>query len=74
MKTRKVMLAAATLLAVSLMAADTAKPPMWDGNKRGMELVTIGHKKVTVYLADGRTTELGIPILIERPSHSAQNH
>jgi hypothetical protein len=68
------MLAAATLLAVSLMAADTAKPPMWDGNKRGMELVAIGHKKVTVYLADGRTTELGIPILIERPAHSAQNH
>jgi hypothetical protein len=47
---------------------------MWDGNKRGMELVAIGHKKVTVYLADGRTTELGIPILIERPAHSAQNH
>ena len=74
MKTRKIILAVATLLAVSLMAGGTAKPPMWDGSKRGMELVTIGHKKVTVHLADGRTTELGIPIIIERPARPAKNH
>jgi hypothetical protein len=40
---------------------------MWDGKTRGMELVTIGHKKVIIYLADGRTAVLGIPILVERP-------
>lgn len=43
---------------------------LWDGASRGLELVTIGHKKVTVYLADGRTTILGIPILVERKSNS----
>jgi hypothetical protein len=60
------------LLAIPLLAADSIisspeKSPMWDGKTRGMELVTIGHKKVTIYLADGRTAVLGIPILVERP-------
>lgn len=60
------------LLAIPLLAADSInsspeKAPVWDGNARGMELVTIGHKKVTIYLADGRTAVLGIPILVERP-------
>ena len=60
------------LLAIPLLAADSIisspeKAPMWDGKTRGMELVTIGHKKVTIYLADGRTAVLGIPILVERP-------
>jgi hypothetical protein len=32
-----------------------------------MDLVAIGHKRVTVYLADGRTTVVGIPILVEKP-------
>ena len=68
----KVLLTVSMLLALSLPAADPKKPapekaPLWDGNSRGMVLVTIGHKKVTVYLADGRATELGIPILVERP-------
>ena len=40
---------------------------LWDGKKRGMDLVAIGHKRVTVYLADGRTTVVGIPILVEKP-------
>jgi hypothetical protein len=73
----KVLLTVSLLLALSLLAADPQKParqkaPLWDGNLRGMELVTIGHKKVTVYLADGRTTELGIPILVERPITASQ--
>lgn len=41
---------------------------LWDGKQRGMDLITIGHKQVTVILADGRTACLGIPILVERPS------
>jgi hypothetical protein len=32
-----------------------------------MDLVAVGHKRVTVFLADGRTTVLGIPILVEKP-------
>ena len=60
------------LLALPLLAADSINPapgkvPLWDGRTRGMELVTIGHKKVTIYMADGRTAVLGIPILVERP-------
>ena len=60
------------LLAIPLLAADSINSspdmaPVWDGKARGMELVTIGHKKVTIYLADGRTAVLGIPILVERP-------
>ena len=53
-------------LAVAAFAADGVK--MWNGRNRGMELVTIGHKRVTVFLADGRTVVLGIPILVEMPS------
>ena len=60
------------LLALPLLAADFINPSrdkesVWNGKARGMELVTIGHKKVTIYLADGRTAVLGIPILVERP-------
>ena len=39
--------------------------------RRGMDLVAIGHKRVTVYLADGRTTVVGIPILVEKPKAAA---
>ena len=48
--------------------SDTPKTvPLWDGKERGMELITLGHKKVTIMLADGRTVVLGVPILVERP-------
>ena len=48
------------------LASDSAKT--WNGRTRGMELVTIGHKRITVFLADGRAVVLGIPILVERPN------
>lgn len=54
------------MLAASCFGADSVK--MWDGRERGMDLVTIGHKRVTVFLADGRTTVIGVPILVERPN------
>lgn len=52
------------LLAASSFAGDSVK--MWDGRERGMDLVTIGHKRVTVFLADGRTTVIAVPILVEK--------
>jgi hypothetical protein len=52
------------LLAASSFGGDSVK--MWDGRERGMDLVTIGHKRVTVFLADGRTTVIGVPILVEK--------
>ena len=55
----------AMLLLTPLSHAGTVK--MWDGKTRGMDLVTVGHKRVTVFLADGRTTVLGVPILVEKP-------
>lgn len=55
----------AMLLVAPLSHAGTVK--LWDGKKRGMELVTVAHKRVTVFLADGRTTVVGIPILVEKP-------
>jgi hypothetical protein len=55
----------AMLLVAPLGHAGTVK--LWDGKKRGMDLVAVGHKRVTVFLADGRTTVLGIPILVEKP-------
>lgn len=57
----------ATLFLVLATAAWAAEPvKLWTGKARGMELVTIGHKQVTVLLADGRTAVLGIPILVEK--------
>lgn len=75
----KVLLTVSLLLALSLLAADPQKAarqkaPLWDGNLRGMELVTIGHKKVTVYLADGRTTEWESPSSSSAPSPQARAH
>ena len=61
----KNLICAAVLLVASLSHAGTVK--LWDGKTRGMDLVTVGHKRVTVFLADGRTTLLGIPILVEKP-------
>lgn len=61
----KTLLCLAVLLAAPFLRADTIK--LWDGKNRGMDLVAIGHKRVTVYLADGRTTVVGIPILAEKP-------
>ena len=54
------------MLAASCFAADSVK--MWDGRERGMDLITIGHKRVTVFLSDGRTTVIGVPILVEKPN------
>ena len=55
----------AVVLVAPLSHAGTVE--LWDGKKRGMDLVAVGHKRVTVFLADGRTTVLGIPILVEKP-------
>lgn len=66
----KTLLWLAVLLTAPLTRADTIQ--LWDGKSRGMDLVAIGHKRVTVYLADGRTTVVGIPILVERPKAAAQ--
>ena len=52
------------MLAVSWLRAENVR--IWDGRERGMDLVTIGHKRVTVFLSDGRTAVIGVPILIER--------
>ena len=52
------------MLAASCLGADNVR--IWDGRERGMDLVTIGHKRVTVFLSDGRTTVIGVPILVER--------
>ena len=61
----KTLICSAVLLLASLSLAGTVK--LWDGKNRGMDLVAVGHKRVTVFLADGRTTVLGIPILVEKP-------
>ena len=61
----KILFCLAVVLTAPLTRADPIK--LWDGKNRGMDLVAIGHKRVTVYLADGRTTVVGIPILIEKP-------
>lgn len=61
----KTLICSAVLLLASLSQAGTVK--LWDGKSRGMDLVAVGHKRVTVFLADGRTTVLGIPILVEKP-------
>ncbi|ODU25436.1 MAG: hypothetical protein ABS95_00015 [Verrucomicrobia bacterium SCN 57-15] len=61
----KTLICLAVLLTAPLTRADTSK--LWDGKNRGMDLVAIGHKRVTVYLTDGRTTVVGIPILVEKP-------
>ena len=61
----KTLICLAVLLTAPIIRADTLK--LWDGKQRGMDLITIGHKRVTVFLADGRTTVLGIPILVEKP-------
>ena len=65
----KTLICLALLFAVSLSHAEAVK--LWDGKSRGMDLVTVGHKRVTVFLADGRTTVLGIPILVEKPKADA---
>ena len=65
----KTLFCLAALLTAPLLRADTVK--LWDGKNRGMDLVAIGHKRVTVYLADGRTTVVGIPILVEKPKAAA---
>lgn len=56
---------AAILLTAFTGPAEAVK--LWNGKERGMELVTVGHKRVTVFLADGRTSVVGIPILVEQP-------
>lgn len=61
----KTLICLAVLLASPIVRAEPVK--LWDGKKRGVDLVAIGHKRVTVYLADGRTTVVGIPILVEKP-------
>ncbi len=61
----KTLFCLAALLAAPLLRADTIT--LWDGKTRGMDLVAVAHKRVTVYLADGRTTVVGIPILVEKP-------
>ena len=60
----------AVLLTAPFLRADPLK--LWEGKSRGMDLVAIGYKRVTVYLADGRTTVVGIPILVEKPKAAAQ--
>ena len=60
----KTLICLAMLLFPPFLRADEVK--LWDGKNRGMDLVAIGHKRVTVYLADGRTTVVGIPILVEK--------
>lgn len=61
----KILICLAVLSTALLTRADPIK--LWDGKNRGMDLVAVGHKRVTVYLADGRTTVIGIPILVEKP-------
>ena len=53
------------LFAAVIVSAQTVK--LWDGKERGMDLVAVGHKRVTIYLSDGRTSVIGIPILVETP-------
>ena len=65
----KTLICLALLFAAALSHAEAVK--LWDGKSRGMDLVTVGHKRVTVFLADGRTTVLGIPILVEKPKAAA---
>jgi len=65
----KTLICLALLFAATLSHAEAVK--LWDGKSRGMDLVTVGHKRVTVFLADGRTTVLGIPILVEKPKAAA---
>jgi hypothetical protein len=59
------------LLALSAVAgsnsAHQSSDQTWSGRSRNMELITVGHKQVSVQLTDGRTIMLGIPILVERP-------
>ena len=61
----KTLLCFAVLLTAPLLLGEEAVK-LWDGKARGMDLVAVGHKRVTVYLADGRTTIVGIPILVEK--------
>lgn len=61
----KTLLCFAVLLTAPLLHGEEAVK-LWDGKARGMDLVAVGHKRVTVYLADGRTTIVGIPILVEK--------
>jgi hypothetical protein len=67
----KTLLCLAVLLTAPLLLGEEAVK-LWDGKARGMDLVAIGHKRVTVYLADGRTTVVGIPILVEKPKAAAE--
>lgn len=55
------------LLLVCAPAHGDNAPPMWTGRARGMDLVTYGHKHVTIILSDGRTSVIGVPILVEKP-------
>jgi hypothetical protein len=55
------------LLLVCACARGDNSPPMWTGRARGMDLVTYGHKHVTIILSDGRTSVIGVPILVEKP-------
>jgi hypothetical protein len=61
----KTLIYLAMLLTAPIARAETVK--LWDGKKHDMDLVAIAHKRVTVFLADGRTTVVGIPILVEKP-------
>ncbi len=56
------------LTVLTTLAASWAAIPglLWDGAQEGKELVTIGHKQVTILLADGRTASIGVPILVEK--------
>lgn len=44
-----------------------ASKPAWTGASRGMELVSVGRKKVTILTADGQSVVIAVPILVERP-------
>ena len=55
------MLPAIPLLAADFINSSPEKAPVRDGKARAWNFVTIGHKKVTIYLADGRTAVLGSP-------------
>ena len=61
----KTLICSAVLLLASLSQAGTVK--LWDGKSRGMDHVAVGHKRVTVFLADGRTTVVANPIQVEKP-------
>ncbi len=56
------------IMGLTLGCAGVEAPLIWDGDRYGMELLTIGHKQVTILLNDGRTAVVGVPILVERQS------